>query len=86
MSDPLPIRIKRSDVEGKRPQNADLELGELSINTYDARLFAKKDTGGVGVGTTVVLLTPWSQNPNGSIYYNDGNIESAVSFYKLLFL
>jgi hypothetical protein len=74
MPDQLPLLIKRSDLEGKRPQNADLELGELAINTYDARLFAKKDTGGVGVGTTVVLLTPWSENPNGSIYYNDGNI------------
>ena len=74
MSDQLPIRIKRSDVEGKRPQNADLQLGELAINTYDGLLFAKKDTGGVGVGTTVVLLTPWSENPDGSIYYNDGNI------------
>jgi hypothetical protein len=37
-------------------------------------LFAKKDTDGVGIGTTVVLLTPWSENPDGSIYYNDGNI------------
>ena len=74
MSDQLPIRIKRSDVEGKRPQNADLQLGELAINTYDGRLFAKKDTGGVGVGTTVTLLTPWTENIGGGLYYNDGNI------------
>ena len=74
MPDQIPIRIKRSAVEGKRPQNADLQLGELAINTNDARLFAKKDTGGVGVGTTVVLLTPWSENSDGSIYYNDGNV------------
>jgi hypothetical protein len=76
MPDQLPIRIRRSDVAGKRPQNADLQLGELAINTYDARLFAKKDTDtdGVGIGTTVVLLTPWSENSDGSIYYNDGNV------------
>ena len=74
MPDQLPFRIRRSAVEGKRPQNADLELGELAVNTYDGRLFAKKDTGGVGVGTTVTLLTPWTENIGGGLYYNEGNI------------
>ena len=74
MPDQLPFRIRRSAVEGKRPQLEDLELGELALNTYDGRLFAKKDTGGVGIGTTIVLLTPWTENSGGSIYYNDGNI------------
>ena len=74
MSEQLPFRIKRSAVEGKRPQNEDLELGELALNTYDGRLFAKKDTGGVGVGTTVTLLTPWTENIGGGLYYNEGNV------------
>ena len=74
MPNQLPFRIKRSAVEGKRPQNADLALGELALNTYDGRLFAKKDTSGVGIGTTVTLLTPWTENSDGSVYYNDGNI------------
>jgi hypothetical protein len=74
MPDQLPFRIRRSAVEGKRPQIEDLELGELALNTYDGRLFAKKDTGGVGIGTTVVLLTPWTENSDGGIYYNDGNV------------
>jgi len=74
MSEIPPFRIKRSAVEGKRPQNADLELGELALNTYDGRLFAKKDTGGVGVGTTVTLLTPWTENIGGGLYYNEGNV------------
>ena len=74
MSEQLPFRIRRSAVEGKRPQNADLELGELALNTYDGRLFAKKDTGGVGVGTTVTLLTPWTENIGGGLYYNEGNV------------
>ena len=74
MSEQLPFRIKRSAVEGKRPQNEDLELGELALNTYDGRLFAKKDTGGVGVGTTVALLTPWTENIGGGLYYNEGNV------------
>jgi hypothetical protein len=51
-----------------------LELGELALNTYDGRLFAKKDTGGVGIGTTVTLLTPWTENIGGGLYYNEGNV------------
>jgi hypothetical protein len=74
MPDQLPFRIRRSAVEGKRPQTTDLELGELALNTYDGRLFAKKDTGGVGVGTTVTLLTPWTENIGGGLYYNEGNV------------
>ena len=74
MPDQLPIRIRQSPTEGKRPQNEDLVLGELAINTYDGRLFAKKDTGGVGVGTTVTLLTPWTENIGGGLYYNEGNV------------
>ena len=73
MPDQLPFRIRRSAVQGKRPQNADLELGELALNTYDGRLFAKKDTG-VGIGTTVVSLTPWNENIGIGLYYNDGNV------------
>jgi hypothetical protein len=74
MSEQLPFRIRRSAVEGKRPQNADLELGELALNTYDGRLFAKKDTGGVGVGTTVTLLTPWTETVGVGLYYTEGNV------------
>jgi len=74
MPDQLPIRIRQSPTEGKRPQNEDLVLGELALNTYDGRLFAKKDTGGVGVGTTVTLLTPWTENIGGGLYYNEGNV------------
>ena len=66
-----PIRIKRSAVPGKRPTLADLQLGEPAINTYDGRIYLKRDTG---VASTVALVTPWTENVGGSIYYNDGNI------------
>ena len=66
-----PFRIKRSAVPSKRPAVADLQLGELALNTYDGNLFAKRDTGGVGIGTTVSLLTHWIENYGGqSIFYN----------------
>lgn len=41
------IKMKRSSVAGKVPTNADLELGEIAINTTDGRLYTKKSVGGV---------------------------------------
>ena len=70
-----PFRLKRSAVANKRPGLTDLQLGELALNTYDGRLFAERDTGGVGIGTTIALLTPFTENyGGGSIYYNDGSV------------
>jgi hypothetical protein len=66
-----PIRIKRSAVPNKRPTLADLQLGEPAINTFDGRIYLRRDTG---VASTITLVTPWTENTGGSIYYNDGNI------------
>mgnify|MGYP003114554938 FL=1 len=65
-----PFRLKRSSVTGKRPALADVQIGELAFNFYDGHLFAERDTGGVGIATTVALLTPWKENfGGGSITY-----------------
>jgi phage-related tail fiber protein len=40
-----PILIKRSAVQGKVPAVADLQLSELGINTYDGKLFLRKNNG-----------------------------------------
>ena len=66
------IKIKRSATSGKRPTLEQVALGELALNTYDGYLFTERDTGGVGIGTTVTLLTPWTENYGaGSIYYQN---------------
>lgn len=39
------MKFKRSAVPAKVPSIADLALGELAINTYDGKLFLKKDDG-----------------------------------------
>lgn len=39
------VKIKRSAVASKIPLTTDLELGELAINTFDGKLFTKKDDG-----------------------------------------
>ena len=75
-----PFRLKRSAVSGKRPGLSDLELGELAINFNDGHLYAERNTAGVGIGTTVALLTPWTENfGGGSIQYS--GIVTANSYH-----
>ena len=75
-----PFKLKRSAVTGKRPGLSDMQIGELAINFYDGHLFAERDTQGVGIGTTVALLTPWVENfGGGSINYN--GIVTATTYH-----
>jgi hypothetical protein len=39
------IKLKRSGVTGKAPAVTDLELGELAVNTWDGKLYLKKNDG-----------------------------------------
>jgi len=39
------VKLKRSAVPGKAPATTDLDLGELAINTYDGKVYLKKDNG-----------------------------------------
>lgn len=39
------IQLKRSAIQGNTPTVGELSLGELCINTYDGKLFIKKDNG-----------------------------------------
>ena len=42
---PQIIKLKRSAIAGQEPTIAQLELGEVAINTNDGRVFFKKDDG-----------------------------------------
>ena len=65
-----PYRFKRSAIAGKRPTLSDLELGEIALNTYDGKLYAERETNGVGIADTVALLNPWEETfGGGSIEY-----------------
>ena len=64
-----PYRFKRSAIAGKRPTLSDLELGEIALNTYDGKLYAERQTNGVGIADTVALLNPWEET------YGGGSIE-----------
>lgn len=43
------FRLKRSAVPGKVPTTGQLELGEVAINTYDGKVYIKKDDGTASV-------------------------------------
>lgn len=76
------IQIKRSNVEGKVPLATDLDLGEFAINTFDGKVYLKKNDG---TGDTVVDLTSstavdievknetGATVPAGTVVYLDGN-------------
>lgn len=69
------IRIKRSSEPSKRPSHDQLQSGEIALNTYDGRLFSVRDEQAVlGIGSTVTLLTPWTENIGGGIYYTDSSV------------
>lgn len=68
------IRFKRSSISGKRPDLGNVNLGEMAINYYDGGLFTRRDTGGVGIATTVTNLTPWVENYGGTGIDYSGNI------------
>ena len=41
------IKLRRSGVAGKTPTIAQLDLGEIALNTHDGRLYIKKEVSGV---------------------------------------
>lgn len=47
------IKLKRSSDSGNVPSAGNLSLGELAINTYDGKLFFKKNDGSDSIETIV---------------------------------
>jgi hypothetical protein len=64
------IKIKRTAVAGKVPTIAQLELGELAINTTDGKLFLKKSLNSVESIIDVGAATTLAGN-NGEFQFND---------------
>lgn len=58
------IKIKRSAVSGKAPALGDLALGELGLNTYDGKLYTRKDNGTASI---VELSGGGAAAPSGPI-------------------
>lgn len=68
------VRFKRSSVPGKIPNETQVPLGEIALNTYDGRVFASKN---VGIGTTVFVVNPWNVGAGTDSYdinFSAGNV------------
>lgn len=57
------IKVKQSSVAGKVPSTAQLQLGELALNTTDGKLYFKKNVSGTESIVTVSASTA-SQGEN----------------------
>jgi hypothetical protein len=71
------IKIKRSAVPGKIPTTSSLPVGEFGINTYDGKVYIQQDQGAVGVGSTVIVVNPWSVGLGSDTYntfFTNGNV------------
>lgn len=89
------ILLKRSAVDNKEPITTDLALGEVAINTYNGRLFIKKDDGveaivefapidspnfiGIPSGPTAAVDTDTSQLATTSYVISQGYLKSSVA-------
>jgi hypothetical protein len=60
------ITLKRSSVQGKVPVVGDLALGEIALNTYDGKLFIKKNVGGIESIVDVTADTNLTLTSNSS--------------------
>ena len=56
------IKLKRSAVEGRVPTVSDLELGEVAINTYDGKIYIKKNVFGTESIVQIAGETPGTQS------------------------
>ena len=76
------VKLKRSAVQGKAPVVGDLSLGELAVNTYDGKLYMKKNDGSdaiveIGAGASVTTSDTAPSSPaDGDLWYrsSDGRL------------
>ena len=88
------IKLKRSSTEGAEPTTSDLALGEVGINTYDGKMFIKKDdgtasivelgTGGSSVFTTTTTTATANQTTVTGLTYTVGLINVYLNGVKLV--
>ena len=83
------IQVKRSAIPAKVPLTGDLALGELGINTYEGKLYLKKDNGtasiievgggGAGTVTSVAASVPSLLSISGSPITTSGTLAITYS-------
>ena len=89
------IQLRRSAVTGNVPTTSQIDLGEIAINTYDGKVFIKKDDGTasiievgdlsslpITVSTTYLFTTSTGSTASTSVLgFNNANWASATAIY-----
>ena len=73
------IKVKQSAVASRVPTTGDLVLGELALNTYDGKLYAKKDNGTasvvqIGASTSSALPVTLYSGPVVNVAISNGSL------------
>ena len=88
------IKLKRSSTQGAEPSTSDLALGEVGINTYDGKMFIKKNDGsdsivelGTGGGSLYIktnFTATASQTSFTGLTYTVGLVDVYMNGVKLV--
>ena len=70
------ILLKRSSASGAAPSTGDVSTGELALNTFDGKLYTKKEDG-----TVVTIATAGGSAPVDSVFGRTGTISAQTSDY-----
>ena len=71
------VKLRRSSVTGNKPTTAQLELGELAINTFDGKLYFEK-SGSDGESIEEILITNAKNTGSLSISGSQHNITGSL--------
>ena len=63
------IKLKRSATSGAIPSTSNLALGEVAINTYDGKMYIKKDVGGTETVVEVGAGAVYQYTDAGMVEY-----------------
>lgn len=84
------VKVKRSATPAKVPTTSDLQLGEIAVNTYDGKMYIKKNDGtdsivqiggtaGSGTVTSVGITAGTGVTSSGGPITTSGNITIGLS-------
>ena len=80
------IKLKRSSTGGAVPSTSSLSLGEVAINTYDGKMYIKKNDGSdaiveIGAGTSAVWKSyDYTATSNQTSFSGNDNNSDSLSY------
>jgi len=75
------IKLRRSSSSGAVPTTSQLALGEVAINTYDGKVYIKKDVSGTeSIVEVGAAASPTPGGSDGQIQFNNTGTLSGASF------